>query len=86
MRQEAPEENYSQDVDSESESSTNNITFYNTANYGRNMGIHVDMEDPIVVKYSKGKGSVKGLHYMRYIALELLSEYTFTLSFHKFYS
>lgn len=37
-------------------------------------------------KYEGGKGSVKGLHYLRYIGLELLSETHFTLTFHKFFS
>lgn len=31
-------------------------------------------------------GSVKGLHYLKYIGLELLSENNFTLTFHKFFS
>jgi hypothetical protein len=33
-----------------------------------------------------GKGSVKGLHYLRFIGMELLSESAFTLTFHKFFS
>ena len=37
-------------------------------------------------KYSKGYGSVKGLHYRKYIGLELLSENNFALTFHKFFS
>lgn len=75
-----------EEAESDTESSTNHITFHNTSNYGRHCKDRADLEDPIVKKYTKGAGSVKGLHYMRYIALELLSEYTFTLSFHKFYS
>lgn len=82
-----------QDEDSELQSDkpskasgTTNITFHNTANYGKTNGPSADSEDPVTIKYTKGNGSVKGLHYMRYIALELISEYTFTLSFHKFYS
>lgn len=43
-------------------------------------------EEPDVVKYVKGYGSVKGLHYRKYIALELLSEHNFTCVFHKFFS
>jgi len=31
-------------------------------------------------------GSVKGLHYLKYIGLELLSENNFALTFHKFFS
>ena len=71
---------------SDSEASTSNITFHNTSNYGRHLRDRADLDDPVIKKYTKGLGSVKGLHYMRYIALELLSEHTFTLSFHKFYS
>jgi hypothetical protein len=37
-------------------------------------------------KYTSGKASVKGLHYLRFIGLELLSESAFTLTFHKFFS
>jgi len=37
-------------------------------------------------KYKGGKGSVKGLHYLRFIGLELISENAFTLTFHKFFS
>lgn len=37
-------------------------------------------------KYESGQNSVKGLHYLRFIGLEILSESAFTLSFHKFFS
>lgn len=43
-------------------------------------------DNPHKVKYSTGYGSVKGLHYRKYISLELLSENNFSLTFHKFYS
>jgi len=45
-----------------------------------------DTDDVPFEKYRKGFGSVKGLHYRKYIALEMLSENNFTLTFHKFYS
>ena len=45
-----------------------------------------DAEDPIWTKYENGEGSVKGLHYMKHISLELISEKDFTICFHKFYS
>ena len=47
---------------------------------------YVDEDDPKIIKYSKGYGSVKGLHYRKYIGLEMLSENNFALTFHKFYS
>lgn len=65
------------------------ITFTNTTTYGRILGQppkDANSEDPDVVKYMKGYGSVKGLHYRKYIALELLSENNFSCSFHKFFS
>ena len=37
-------------------------------------------------KYKSGKASVKGLHYLKFIGLELISEKNFTLVFHKFFS
>lgn len=43
-------------------------------------------DNPHKVKYTTGYGSVKGLHYRKYISLELLSENNFSLTFHKFYS
>eukprot|EP00347_Sterkiella_histriomuscorum_P001302 403372559 len=66
------------------------ITFTNTLTYGRIVGQppkeKQDKDAPDLVKYKKGNGSVKGLHYRKYIALELLSEHTFACSFHKFFS
>ena len=65
------------------------ITFTNTTTYGRILGQPPkdnNSEEPDVVKYMKGYGSVKGLHYRKYIALELLSENNFSCSFHKFFS
>ena len=62
------------------------VTFANTKNYGRNIEEYYDNEDPVYTKYAANQGSVKGLHYVKYIALELLSEKNFTVSFHKFYS
>ena len=50
------------------------------------MKARADREDPEFVKYGSGAGSVKGLHYRKYIGLELLTEHTFALAFHKFYS
>jgi len=37
-------------------------------------------------KYEKGKCSVKGLHYRKYITFELLVETHFAVGFHKFFS
>jgi hypothetical protein len=69
------------------------ITFNNTAAYGRCFrtpfptrgedGDEVPKRGP---RYTKENGSVKGLHYRKYIGLELLSENNFALTFHKFYS
>jgi hypothetical protein len=50
------------------------------------MKARADREDPEFKKYASGAGSVKGLHYRKYIGLELLTEHTFSLAFHKFYS
>jgi hypothetical protein len=68
------------------------ITFTNTAAFGKLVGSSfnrrgADTEDDVATtKYSKGYGSVKGLHYRKYIGLEMLSENNFALTFHKFYS
>jgi len=74
--------------------SQSTITFSNTAAYGRMIGSGPDRfskkadeeEDPQRPKYARGYGSVKGLHYRKYIGLEMLSENNFALTFHKFYS
>ena len=50
------------------------------------MKARADREDPEFLKYKSGAGSVKGLHYRKYVALELLTEHTFSLAFHKFFS
>lgn len=70
------------------------ITFSNTAAFGRLLSSGPDRfkkskdkeDDPNCPKYEKGYGSVKGLHYRKYIGLEMLSENNFALTFHKFYS
>lgn len=68
------------------------ITFTNTAAFGKLVGSSfnrrgADTEDDVNhIKYTKGYGSVKGLHYRKYIGLEMLSENNFALTFHKFYS
>ena len=73
-------------------SSNTNITFSNTAGFGKLKGAGPEKwqlkneDDPKNVKYAKGYGSVKGLHYRKYIGLEMLSENNFALTFHKFYS
>lgn len=76
-----------------SSSGNTTITFTNTAAFGRLQGQGPDRwenrgqeDDPKCPKYSKGYGSVKGLHYRKYIGLEMLSENNFALTFHKFYS
>ena len=72
--------------------SISNITFTNTAAYGKLVGQGPDTrgrneeDDPKAPKYVRGYGSVKGLHYRKYIGLEMLSENNFALTFHKFYS
>ena len=68
------------------------VTFTNTAAFGKIVQLAWDKksaqneDDPTNVKYTKGYGSVKGLHYRKYIGLEMLSEHNFALTFHKFYS
>ena len=66
------------------------VTFTNTSAFGKIIGQGFNKghseDDPNHVKYTKGYGSVKGLHYRKYIGLEMLSETNFALTFHKFYS
>jgi len=63
------------------------ITFTKTSSFNRLTSTpYKDRPDRPDDKYSSGKGSVKGLHYLRFIGLELLSESAFTLTFHKFFS
>ena len=74
-------------------SATSTITFTNTAAFGKMIGSGPERwqkksedDDPKCPRYSSGYGSVKGLHYRKYIGLEMLSENNFALTFHKFYS
>jgi len=82
----------SQESRSSMMSSNSMITFTNTAAFGKLIntnysrhGVEGD-EDFKHIKYTKQSGSVKGLHFRKYIGLEMLSENNFALTFHKFYS
>ena len=66
--------------------SLNTVTFGNTKTYGKFLKASTDREDPQFEKYISGQGSVKGLHYRKYVALELYTEHAFALAFHKFFS
>ena len=63
------------------------VTFTKTAAFSRLSSSPYQVRNGKVDdKYRSGMGSVKGLHYLKYIGLELLSENNFTLTFHKFFS
>lgn len=67
--------------------STEMVTFTKTAAFSRLSSSPYQVRNGKVDdKYRSGMGSVKGLHYLKYIGLELLSENNFTLTFHKFFS
>ena len=87
-RSKKPDSFLHEDADSQSERAADQstVTFHNTKNYSKYLRARTDREDPEFLKYSAGAGSVKGLHYRKFVALELLSEHSFTLAFHKFYS
>lgn len=82
----------SQESRSSMMSSNTTITFTNTSAFGKlinssysRQGVEGE-DDAKFKKYSKNSGSVKGLHFRKYIGLEMLSENNFALTFHKFYS